>query len=98
MANYYGVSSIQEAEAYLRHPILGPRLLECTQLVNRLEGRSVEEIFGGIDAMKFRSSMTLFAEADKDRPEFAKALGKYFAGNPDPLTLGLLKARNGADG
>jgi uncharacterized protein (DUF1810 family) len=91
MANYYGISSLQEAEAYLKHPILGPRLLECTELVNRVEGRSIEEILGGIDAMKFRSSMTLFAEADKDQLEFAKALGKYFAGNPDPLTLGLLK-------
>ena len=91
MANYYGISSLQEAEAYLRHPILGPRLIECTELVNRLEARSTEEIFGGIDAMKFRSSMTLFAEADKENLEFSKALGKYFAGNPDPLTLGLLK-------
>ena len=91
MANYYGISSLQEAEAYLRHPILGPRLLECTELVNRVEGRSIEEIFGGIDAVKFRSSMTLFAETDKDKPEFAKALSKYFAGNPDPLTLSLLK-------
>jgi uncharacterized protein (DUF1810 family) len=95
MANYYGITSLQEAQAYLRHPILGPRLLECTELVNLLEGRSIEEIFGGIDAMKFRSSMTLFAgadaEADNDRPELAKALARYFAGKPDPLTLDLLK-------
>jgi uncharacterized protein (DUF1810 family) len=87
MANHYGISSKAEAEAYLAHPILGPRLLECTRLVNLVEGRSAEEIFGGVDTLKFRSSMTLFAHiAGKDSP-FADALRKYFGGQPDRLTL-----------
>src|SRR5438445_5420571 len=57
-SNFFGISSMQEAAAYLLHPVLGPRLIECTQLVNAIRGRSTEDIFGEIDAMKFRSSMT----------------------------------------
>lgn len=90
MAKHYAISSRAEAEAYLRHPILGPRLVQCTELANLVEGGYVEEIFGGIDSMKFRSSMTLFAEVGRDRPAFARALSKYFAGQPDRLTLDLL--------
>jgi len=62
----YAISSLEEAKAYLLHPILGPRLRECTRLVNLVEGRSIEQIFGYIDKKKFRSSMTLFARATED--------------------------------
>lgn len=90
MANHYGISSKAEAAAYLRHPVLGPRLIECTELVNSLEGRPIQSIFGEIDAMKFRSSMTLFAEADPEAGAFTKALDKYFGSQRDSLTLDLL--------
>jgi uncharacterized protein (DUF1810 family) len=83
----YAISSREEAEAYLQHPILGPRLKECTRLVLDVEGRSVEEIFGSPDDMKFRSSMTLFAQVSPDDDIFQRALQKYFAGVPDRLTL-----------
>lgn len=87
MSQRYAISSLSEAQAYLQHPILGPRLRECTQLVNSVKGRSIEEIFGGIDAMKFRSSMTLFAKATDDNQMFLDALQKYFSGKFDPLTI-----------
>jgi uncharacterized protein (DUF1810 family) len=90
-ADHYGISSIEEAQAYLRHPVLGPRLIECTKLVNAIEGSSAEEIFGDIDSVKFRSSMTLFAETDPGESAFTTALEKFFAGRRDPLTLELLK-------
>ena len=70
----YAISSLDEAKAYLAHPVLGPRLLECTRILGELAGRRPEDIFGGIDAMKLRSSMTLFARADPARPEFAHVL------------------------
>jgi uncharacterized protein (DUF1810 family) len=87
MSQRYAISSLAEAQAYLQHPILGPRLRECTQLVNLVKGRSIEEIFGDIDAMKFRSSMTLFAKATDDNQVFLNALQKYFSGEFDPLTI-----------
>ena len=90
-SNYYGISSRAEAEAYLEHPILGQRLLDCTQLVNLVDGRSIQEIFGEIDSIKFRSSMTLFAELDRDRSMFMRALEKYFDGQKDELTLDMLR-------
>jgi uncharacterized protein (DUF1810 family) len=95
-SNFFGISSLQEAAAYLQHPVLGPRLKECTQLVNAVEGRSAEDILGEIDAMKFRSSMTLFAKATpaKATPEnqiFMDALEKYFEGEFDPLTISYLQ-------
>ncbi len=83
----FAIASRQEASAYLHHPVLGPRLKECTQLVLQVEGRSVEQIFGSPDNMKFRSSMTLFAQVSRDDNVFAKALQKYFGGVPDQLTL-----------
>ena len=89
-AQYYGIGSRAEAEAYLKHPVLGPRLIECTELLLVVEGRSIEAILGGIDAMKFRSSMTLFAEIDPEQTVFREALEKYFGGQKDPLTLSLL--------
>jgi len=90
MAQEFALSSLDEAAAYLAHPLLGPRLRECTALVAGIEGRSVGEIFGYPDDMKFRSSMTLFARAAPAEPIFALCLEKYFAGEPDPLTLARL--------
>jgi uncharacterized protein (DUF1810 family) len=87
MAQTYAIASQAEAEAYLAHPILGPRLLECTELVNGAHGRTAEQIFGSVDAMKFRSSMTLFSEVAPPDSPFSEALQKYFAGERDPLTL-----------
>ena len=83
----FAISSREEARAYLQHSVLGPRLKECTRLVLLVEGRSVEEIFGSPDDMKFRSSMTLFAQVSPDDDIFLRALQKYFGGVPDRLTL-----------
>ena len=83
----YAICSREEAVAYLHHPVLGPRLKECTRLVLEVEGRSAEEIFGSPDDMKFRSSMTLFAEVSPDDDIFARSLQQYFDGAPDQLTL-----------
>ena len=90
MANRYAISSREEAEAYLRHPTLGTRLRHCTQLVMAVEGRSIEQIFGYPDDLKFRSSMTLFASTPGDNKVFNNALRKYFGGKPDQLTIDLL--------
>ena len=90
MANQYAISGRAEAEAYIAHPILGPRLVRCTELVNRIDGPSAIEIFSGIDSIKFRSSMTLFDAVNSGRTVFARALSKYFAGEPDRRTLDLL--------
>jgi len=91
MAHQYGISSRKEAAAYLQHPVLGPRLRECTRLVNLVEGRTVGQIFGYPDDVKFRSSMTLFAEATPDNGVFVQALEKYFEGKPDEKTMQRLK-------
>ena len=85
-AQRYGIGTLAEARAYLAHPALGPRLVECTGLVNRIEGRSVHQIFGSPDDLKFHSSMTLFASADLEVPAFRDALTKYFESAPDQLT------------
>ena len=90
MANQYGIASAEEARAYHVHPILGPRLQECTSLVNALEGVSADDIFGYPDNLKFRSSMTLFAHVSTGSNVFADALQKYYAGQPDPVTLEML--------
>ncbi len=86
-ARYYAIASLAEAQAYLRHPVLGQRLSECADLVNRVEGRSVHQIFGSPDDLKFHSSMTLFAQADPTAPVFQTALGKYFGGALDRGTM-----------
>jgi uncharacterized protein (DUF1810 family) len=86
MAQHFGISSRDEARAYLEHPVLGARLRECTQLVNQLHADSAHEIFGPPDDLKFRSSMTLFAAVFGD-PVFHEALEKFFHGEPDPLTI-----------
>ena len=87
MAQRYAIRSLDEARAYLAHPVLGARLRECTALVNRIEGRAIGDILGNPDDLKFRSSMTLFARAAPDEPVFAEALAKYFAGEGDAATL-----------
>jgi len=86
----YAISSLAEARAYLAHPVLGPRLTECSAVVAELSGRTAEQIFGGIDAMKLRSCMTLFSHADPERPVFGQVLDRYFAGVPDPATERLI--------
>ena len=87
MSQRYGISSLQEAEAYLRDPNLGVRLRLCTRLVVTIEGRSIEQIFGYPDDLKFQSSMTLFASTKLENQIFKDALQKYFAGKLDKKTL-----------
>ncbi len=93
-ARHYAIGSLEEARAYLVHPLLGARLRECTRLVNGIEGRTIEEVFGYPDYLKFRSCMTLFASAAGEADEggvFREALRRYFAGEEDPLTRKLLR-------
>ncbi len=87
LARGFAISSLSEATAFLEHPILGPRLAECTRLVNLVEGRPIEQIFGYPDDLKFRSSMTLFAHAAAENQVFVDALQKYFKGELDPATM-----------
>jgi uncharacterized protein (DUF1810 family) len=90
-ARFYAIGSREEAAAYLKHPVLSPRLLDCTRLVLGGQGRTAEQIFGDVDAMKFRSSMTLFGEVSLRETAFHEALDKYFEGEADSLTLELLE-------
>ena len=90
MANFYGIGSVQEAEAYLAHSVLGPRLRECVLAMNALDALSAVQVLGPIDAAKFRSCLTLFRSVDPDDPIFSEALNKYFAGIPDEKTIALL--------
>jgi uncharacterized protein (DUF1810 family) len=91
MSQRYAIGSRAEAEAYLAHPILGPRLIECTRLVLAVQGRTINAILGAPDDAKFRSSMTLFGEVS-DEPVFGEALTRYFAGERDRATLEILAA------
>jgi uncharacterized protein (DUF1810 family) len=84
---FYAIGSLDEARAYLNHPTLGPRLSECVELTLHVEGKTVAQIFGAVDAQKFRSSLTLFSRARPDISVFAEALAKYFGGEPDAATL-----------
>lgn len=86
MSRRYAISSLDEARAYLQHPVLGPRLLEVSTIVAQTQGSTVEQIFGGIDAQKLRSSMTLFQRADPSEPVFGTVLGEFFDGHPDQIT------------
>ena len=90
MTKRFGLESLQDAQSYLAHPIVGPRLLECTDTTNRIIGKSAYEVFGSPDDLKFRSSMTLFAKAHPDRGAFADTLLKYYPDGQDPLTLRLV--------
>ena len=90
IARHYGIASRAEAEAYWRHPLLGPRLKECSELVLAVEGKTAHQIFGSPDDLKFHSSMTLFAQVAPDAPVFRRALDKFFAGASDERTIALL--------
>jgi len=90
MAAQYGIASLEEARAYLRHDVLGPRLRECTQLVNQVQDRSIAQIFGSPDDLKLRSSMTLFGRATEDNQDFVALLDRYYGGEQDRLTLARL--------
>lgn len=90
MARRFAIGSLAEARAYLEHPVLGPRLRECARALLELDGRSAEEVLGGVDAMKLRSSMTLFIRADPGGALFAAVLDRYYAGEPDAETERLL--------
>jgi uncharacterized protein (DUF1810 family) len=92
IAQHYGISSLDEARAYLAHPVLGARLRECTGLVAAIDGRSVDEIFGWPDNLKVRSSMTLFARATDDNSGFRDVLDKFYDGEEDPATVELLSS------
>lgn len=85
-AQHYALAGLPEARAYLRHPVLGPRLRECARVVADSPTPTAEAIFGGIDAVKLRSSMTLFSLADPDETAFTDVLARYFDGAPDPET------------
>lgn len=90
MAQRYAIGSADEAAAYLAHPVLGPRLRECARLVASHDGLSAEEMFGHPDELKFRSSMTLFADVAPDEAVFQDCIDKYFDGVPDAATLARL--------
>jgi uncharacterized protein (DUF1810 family) len=83
MARRYALGSVAEARAYLAHPVLGPRLVECAGLVNAVQERSLREVLGTPDDLKFRSSMTLFAAVKSEEPVFEEALNKWFGGVGD---------------
>lgn len=87
MAARFGIASLEEAGAYLRHELLGPRLHECARLVSAVQGRSIGQIFGSPDDLKLCSSMTLFAHAAEDNADFVAVLHKYYDGRQDRLTL-----------
>ncbi len=96
MAQRYALASLDAAEAYLKHPVLGPRLVEDVELVNKIEGRSIHEIFGSPDDMKFHSCVTLFAAVRGAPASFSNALAKYFGGTGDPRTLAMLAGKKTA--
>lgn len=91
VSQLYAIKSLSEAQEYLRHPVLGTRLNECTKIVNGLQGCSARQIFGTPDDMKFRSSMTLFELASEQGGEFTTAMAKYFSGERDAKTLELVR-------
>jgi uncharacterized protein (DUF1810 family) len=90
MAQRFAISGREEAVAYLAHPLLGPRLRECTRLVTGAPDRSIESIMGHPDDLKFRSSMTLFAKVAAENTDFTAALDRFYGGAFDPLTLARL--------
>jgi uncharacterized protein (DUF1810 family) len=98
MARRYAIRSLDEARAYLDHPVLGPRLVEITEAALAVEGRSAHEIFGSPDDMKLRSCATLFARAASEGSVFSRLLDRFFDGKPDVRTLELLGEAAGAAG
>jgi uncharacterized protein (DUF1810 family) len=93
MSRTYAISSLAEARAYLEHPVLAPRLIEATRILTERAGGSAQEILGATDAMKLRSSMTLFAHAAPDNPLFRQVLAQYFGGAADAATESRLEAQ-----
>jgi uncharacterized protein (DUF1810 family) len=90
LSTKYGLQSLAEAQAYLAHPVLGSRLRECVRTLNALPGNDAVAVLGGIDALKLRSCLTVFAQASEKESLFREALDKYFSGEPDEATLSLL--------
>lgn len=90
MSVRFAIASLDEAKAYLAHPVLGARLRECARLTLDAEAKTARDILGSTDEMKFRSSMTLFARAAPDEDIFQRCIDKYFAGASDPATLARL--------
>lgn len=97
MSQMFAISSLAEAQAYLQHPVLGPRLTTCAQILLGIDGKSATEILGAIDAMKLRSSMTLFMSAARDTTIFQDVLDKYSNGSPDQDTVVRLRAAISGD-
>jgi uncharacterized protein (DUF1810 family) len=95
MCRRYSIKSVAEARAYLAHPLLGPRLIECAEAALGVEGRSAHEIFGSPDDMKLRSCATLFAYVSPAGSVFERVLDKYFHGEPDRQSLRLLSEAGG---
>jgi len=91
MAQHYGISSLAEARAYLAHPVLGPRLRECCELMLAVPSRSAHEILGSPDDLKFRSCLSLFAQAAPQDPLFTRCLARFYDGQADERTLALLR-------
>ncbi len=92
-ARFYAIKSKEEAQAYLHHPLLGKRLIECSEILLRLMGKSASEVFGYPDDLKLRSSMTLFATVSEPDSVFHRVLGQYFSGEMDQKTLELLQQK-----
>ncbi len=90
MSEHYAIRSLDEARAYLQHPVLGERLVECAEALLGLDGNNPAAVMGTIDALKLRSSMTLFASAPDANPVFERVLARYYQGQPDPVTMRLL--------
>ncbi len=96
-ARHYAIRSLDEAGAYLAHPVLGPRLLECCHLILGVDGKSATDIFGFPDDVKLRSSMTLFAQLDDAPTEFQSVIDTYFGGEFDQRTIELLGGAQGGE-
>lgn len=92
-ADFYGITGIEEASAYLQHPVLGKHLVQIASALLELEGKTASDIFGSPDDMKLRSSMTLFSQVENANPVFERVLDNYFKGIPDQKTLELLHSR-----
>jgi uncharacterized protein (DUF1810 family) len=86
MSRYYSIAALDEARAYLAHPVLGSRLRECAGIVGRINGRTAEHVFGAVDAVKVRSCMTLFQRAAPDEAVFREVLDRFYGGMADPAT------------
>jgi uncharacterized protein (DUF1810 family) len=93
MSRMYGIASLEEAKEYRRHPVLGPRLMECAAIVSATRDRTAEDIFGRVDAQKLRSSMTLFMRVAPHEPLFGQVLERFFGGLPDVATDRMLRGR-----